>query len=152
MYLFDDNRCAYARMCHRAQGDVWTLTENSVNDEIKDEAVAASWNCPTGRLVSVDTRNREVYEQDFEPSIVMLEDVQERASGPLFVRGGIPLESADGSEYERHNRYALCRCGRSSNRPFCDASHINLGFDDGSVALRGQWEGIDDSFQDSPVD
>ena len=52
-------------------------------------------------------------------------------SGPLYVRGGIPLVGADGTEYELRNRYALCRCGASRNKPFCDAMHVTVGYEDG---------------------
>ena len=37
----------------------------------------------------------------------------------------------DGSTYELRNRYALCRCGASRNKPFCDAMHVSIGFSDG---------------------
>ena len=150
LYLFDDNRCAYARFCHRRHGDVWTLTENSELPGIKDEAIEASWDCPTGRLVHVDPRTQEVFEEAFDPSIVILEDVEEESSGPLFVRGGIPLEGSDGVEYEQRNRYALCRCGHSRNMPFCDAMHISFGFNDGSQAFEGRRGTADDSFHDRP--
>ena len=43
--------------------------------------------------------------------------------GPIWVRGGIPVASADGKTYEVRNRLTLCRCGRSANKPFCDGSH-----------------------------
>ena len=46
-------------------------------------------------------------------------------NGPIWVRGGIPIESADESIYEIRNRVALCRCGKSSNIPFCDGSHCS---------------------------
>ena len=150
LVLLDDNRCAYARFCHRLGSEVWTLTERADNDELKENAIAAAWECPTGRLTSYDRRTEQPYEQDWEPSIVILEDVQERSSGPLFVRGGIPLIGADGVEYERRNRYALCRCGSSQETPFCDAMHVTLRFNDGSDALRGAWEGIDQSIQELP--
>ena len=39
--------------------------------------------------------------------------------------------SWDGVEYELRNRYALCRCGASRNKPFCDAMHVTVGFEDG---------------------
>ena len=38
---------------------------------------------------------------------------------------------ADGRNYETRNRYALCRCGASRNKPFCDAAHVNTGYQDG---------------------
>ncbi len=60
----------------------------------------------------------------------MIEDPQEGVSGPLWVRGGIPVVSADGTPYEVRNRVTLCRCGASQNKPFCDGSHASIGFTD----------------------
>jgi CDGSH-type Zn-finger protein len=130
--LYDDGRCAYARFCHREDGDVWTLTENSDNDKLRGEAIQASTDCPAGRLVHHDKRNDYAeIEPEFEPEIQLLEDPDQKCSASLFVKGGIKLESAQGFEYELRNRYALCRCGGSQNKPFCDAIHVNLGYNDG---------------------
>ena len=145
--LRDDERCAYARFCHRKDGDVWALTALAENDGIKEEAIEASWHCPTGRLTHKDNETGKTYEQEFDPSIVILEDPEQNASGPLFVRGGISLVSEDGQEYETRNRYALCRCGYSENKPFCDAAHIPVIFDDGSEALKGKHGDLDKSFE-----
>ena len=51
-------------------------------------------------------------------------------SGPIWVRGGIPVVAADGHAYEIRNRVTLCRCGASSNKPFCDGSHASIKFSD----------------------
>lgn len=144
--LYDDNRCAYARLCHQKHGDVWTLTEEEQGGELEEEAVLASWHCPTGRLQHQNNETGEVYEQEFEPSIVILEDTEEGVSGPLFVRGGVTLYDEDGQPYEKRNRYALCRCGNSQNKPFCDAEHVPTRFSDGSEALQGEFGQHDDSF------
>ena len=80
--------------------------------------------CPSGRLVET-TPSGEDREPAFEPSIGVIRD------GPIWVRGGIPVESADGFTYEIRNRVTLCRCGHSSNKPFCDGSHSAVGFRDG---------------------
>lgn len=148
--LLDDNRCAFARLCHRREGDVWQLTEKG-GSELAQEAMAASWHCPTGRLEHHDRATGEVCEQTFEPSLVILQDTQKHASGPIFVRGGIPLVGADGHEYERRNRYALCRCGSSTDKPFCDAKHVIWEFNDGSPALEGQQGKRDESFKELPA-
>ena len=68
-------------------------------------------------------------------SIEIIEDPQIKVSGPIWVKGGIDLESADGTKYERRNRMTLCRCGKSNNKPFCDGSHINVRFNDGDESL-----------------
>jgi CDGSH-type Zn-finger protein len=129
--LYDDGRCAYARFCHREDGDVWTLTEESESDKLREEAIQASTDCPTGRLVHHDKRaDYAAIEPELEPEIQLLEDPDQQCSGPLYVRGGIPLESSRDFEYELRNRYALCRCGGSQNKPFCDAMHVNLGYKD----------------------
>lgn len=128
--LYDDNRCAYARFCHREDGDVWSLTELSDDERLKREAVHESVDCPAGRLVHVDSETGVMYEPQMQPSIAVLEDMEEGVSGPLYVRGSIPLISADGSTYELRNRYTLCRCGASRNKPFCDAMHVSIEYDD----------------------
>ena len=113
--------CAAARFCDRA-GGIWNLTQQSTDSEAKRIAIEEAGNCPSGRLVVWGKRGIAI-EPKFEPSIGLVEDPQEGMSGPIWVRGGIPVESADGSTYEIRNRVALCRCGKSSNKPFCDGSH-----------------------------
>jgi CDGSH-type Zn-finger protein len=51
-------------------------------------------------------------------------------NGPLLVSGGVPIVAADGITYEIKDPVALCRCGHSCNKPFCDGSHLTSGFDD----------------------
>jgi CDGSH-type Zn-finger protein len=113
--------CASARFCERA-GGIWNLTEQSKDSEAKRIAIEESGNCPSGRLVVWDKNGKDI-EPKFEPSIGVVKDPQEDMRGPIWVRGGIPVESADGNVYEIRNRVTLCRCGKSSNKPFCDGSH-----------------------------
>jgi CDGSH-type Zn-finger protein len=114
--------CASARFCHRA-GGTWNLTEQSDNPEARKIAIEEAGDCPSGRLVVYDKEGNAI-EPDFEPSIGVVKDPQAGKDGPLWVRGGIPVESAGGETYEVRNRVTLCRCGKSSNKPFCDGSHL----------------------------
>jgi len=114
--------CASARFCHRA-GGIWNLVPNSNDPETKKTAIEEACDCPSGRLVIHDKETGKVCEPSFEPSIGLIEDPQMKVSGPIWVRGGIPIEAADGRIYETRNRVTLCRCGKSSNKPFCDSSH-----------------------------
>ncbi|WP_298253461.1 CDGSH iron-sulfur domain-containing protein [Bradyrhizobium sp.] len=61
-------------------------------------------------------------------SIGLVEDPLDGCSGPLWLRGGIAVISADGFEYEVRNRVTLCRCGASKNKPFCDGTHASIKF------------------------
>lgn len=114
--------CASARFCHRA-GGTWNLTEQSDNPEARKTAIEEACDCPSGRLVAHDKEGNAI-EPEFTPSIGVVKDPQAGKDGPLWARGGIPVESAAGETYEIRNRVTLCRCGKSSNKPFCDGSHL----------------------------
>ena len=54
--------------------------------------------------------------------------------GPLIIRGPFKLLDQDGNEVELHrNTIALCRCGRSRIKPFCDGTHKAIRFRAGSA-------------------
>ena len=55
--------------------------------------------------------------------------IKVRESGPYLVSGPITLIDCDGNAYAPPGEtIALCRCGQSSNKPFCDATHKTCGF------------------------
>ena len=110
--LDDDELCGGAQFCHRA-GGIWELVRATEDPKAKQIATEIAGNCPTGRLVVCDKRTGKPIEPTFEQGITILEDPGHECSGPLWVKGGIPIQSADGSEYELRNRATLCRCGRS---------------------------------------
>jgi len=87
--------------------------------------------CPSGRLVLRDKKTHRAEEPELPPSIGLVEDPAIGCSGPLWVRGGVRVESADGKGYETRNRVTLCRCGASTNMPFCNGSHASIKFHDG---------------------
>jgi CDGSH iron-sulfur domain-containing protein 3 len=58
-------------------------------------------------------------------------EIKVRENGPYRVRGPIRLIDADGNEYslgEHGETIALCRCGGSKTKPFCDKTHSEIGF------------------------
>ena len=121
--------CAGAGFCGRA-GGIRNLVKTSDNIEAKEIAIQEAADCPSGRLVVWDKTGAAI-EPAFEPSITIAEIVAGNLSGPICVKGGIELVSDNGQHYEVRNRMALCRCGGSENKPFCDGSHISMGFYDG---------------------
>lgn len=120
--------CAEARFCDRA-GGLWNLVERCDDPKTRALAEEEAGLCPSGRYTLCDSRG-ESHEAALEPSILLVEDPHLGVSGPLWVRGCIPVVSADGTPYEVRNRVTLCRCGASRNKPFCDGSHIAAGFRD----------------------
>lgn len=118
-----EDLCASARFCHRA-GGIWNLIPKSDNPKAKQVAIEEACHCPSGRLVVWDKKTDQPIEPNLEKSIGLIEDPQLSCSGPIWVRGGISIKSANGKVYEVRNRVTLCRCGKSTLKPFCDSSHF----------------------------
>ncbi len=125
-----ESLCAFARFCD-PHGQVWNLVGETGDPRARALVEHEAGHCPAGRLVATDRKTGKALEPHHEPSIGLVQDTARRASGPIWVRGGIPVVGADGVEYEVRNRVTLCRCGASRNKPFCDGSHAATGFRDG---------------------
>lgn len=119
--------CAFARFCD-PNGQVWNEAAGTADPEVRKDFIRQVQNCPSGRLVVWDKESGAALEPQLLPSIGFIEDPAEGCSGPIWVRGGIAVVSADGEEYEPRNRVTLCRCGGSKNKPFCDGTHAAIQF------------------------
>lgn len=131
MKLLDaESLCAFGRFCD-PHGQVWSQVARTDDARVKEQFVHQVGECPAGRLVAVDKHTGHAVEPHLPQSIGLVEDPAQECSGPLWVRGGIPITSADGHTYEVRNRVALCRCGQSQNKPFCNGAHAAVKFKDG---------------------
>jgi len=125
--------CIHIGECGRAQGDLfvggrepWCQPDIATDEEVQDVILR----CPTGALtVDYDDGSRAE-----EPSAV--NTVQVAYNGPLFVRGELQIKGAPANAPGLKYRAALCRCGQSKNKPFCDNSHENAGFKDSAAVGR----------------
>ncbi len=123
-----DNRgiCSHAGACTEGLPHVWRMKTEPWIDPDGDEA-AASINtirqCPSGALsYTVDGVLHQ--DQDRSPAITVSKD------GPYEVVGGVELLEVEWGEGASREHYALCRCGASKNKPFCDGSHWSIEFKD----------------------
>lgn len=130
--LLSDNEkyCVFARFCD-AKGRVWNLVGQSDDPKKREYTIHEANMCPGGRLSAWDKKTEEPFEPEYEPSLGLIEDPALRISAGLWVRGGIPVQREDGSTFEIRNRVVLCRCGQSSNQPFCNGAHASVKFQDG---------------------
>lgn len=99
-------------------GRPWVSPEGATADELA-EAVER---CPTGALTYRRTDGAP-QEQPASPATI-----QPRTNGPLFVRGEVEVIDSLGNVTREARRMALCRCGHSANKPYCDLSHRGAGF------------------------
>lgn len=124
-----EHLCAFARFCDPG-GKIWSLIERTNDPKVRELMIREATHCPSGRLVLRERSTGNVVEPKLPASIGLVEDPVMGCSGPLWVRGGIRVESADGTPYEVRNRVTLCRCGASNNMPFCNGSHASIHFQD----------------------
>ena len=125
-----EDLCAFARFCDPG-GKIWGLMEQSGDPQVRKLVIREEMHCPSGRLVLHEKKTGEEIEPKLKPSIGVVEDPALGVSGPLYVQGGIRVESSNGTPYEIRNRMTLCRCGASINKPFCNGSHASIEFKDG---------------------
>jgi len=121
---FDSTLCIHATECVRGLPAVfdrgrrpWVLPDNASGDDVG----AVIRRCPTGALSYTRLDGQPDEQTATHTTVTPVEN------GPLAVRGNLVIRHEDGT-VERLPRAALCRCGQSKNKPFCDGSHLKAGF------------------------
>lgn len=130
---YDSDRCIHAKECVRGapetfdtQAKPWVQPENSAADTL----AAVIQRCPTGAL-HYRAENAALAEKpDISNSVAVQPD------GPLYVRGNLVLRVSGGPSLN-DTRVALCRCGASDHKPFCDNSHFAVTFLDPAIVEPG---------------
>ncbi|MDP5276329.1 (4Fe-4S)-binding protein [Chengkuizengella axinellae] len=115
---FNRERCIHAAKCVRGLPNVFNLKNKpwiNADAETADKIAEVIERCPSGALKY--TRKDGQEQEKPKP----LTSIEESANGTLFVRGNLSIKQ--GEEEVQCNRAALCGCGLSKNKPFCDNSH-----------------------------
>lgn len=119
---YDQKRCIHSAECVKNLRSVfdpdkkpWIQPENASAEEIKE----AVHHCPTGALQ---------YSNGSEEKPARANSITIGPDGPLYLRGNIEIQNAEGETIHEDTRVALCRCGASENKPFCDNTHEDIDF------------------------
>lgn len=127
--------CIHIGECGRAKGDLfvggrqpWCQPDMASDEEVHDVVLR----CPTGALTVRYEDGSHIEVADAENTVHVA------YNGPLFVRGDLKIDGAPENAPGLSYRAALCRCGKSDNKPFCDNSHEKDGFQDyGAIGEEG---------------
>jgi CDGSH-type Zn-finger protein/uncharacterized Fe-S cluster protein YjdI len=124
---YDAKRCIHAAECVRGLPGVFDTSRKPWVDPDgagPDEIAAVVMRCPSGALhfQRKDGKGNE--------PVPVKNTIKLVADGPLFVRGELEITVPTGEVRARDSRLALCRCGGSQNKPFCDGSHTRIKFQD----------------------
>ena len=123
-----DNRgiCAHAGKCTDGLPVVFRLRKEPFVDAeaaSPDDIANTIKQCPSGAL-SYSIDGDEYAVRGGDPMIAFA------PNGPYVVRGGAELDGADLLEGATTDHFALCRCGKSKNKPFCSGAHWEVQFDE----------------------
>ena len=142
---YDATLCVHFAACVRGLPQVfdpkqrpWVAPDRAGADEIADVVER----CPTGALHYERLDGGAAEEADVENSVLV------STNGPVYVRGELEVMGAYNTVQRRDTRLALCRCGQSRRKPYCDGSHVAAGFRDPAVAPADRREPLRD---DAPI-
>ena len=124
---WDGRLCIHISECGRAKNDLfvagrqpWCQPDLVSPDEVADVVSR----CPSGAL-TYERKDGGPEESAESENVVTV-----MYNGPLYVRGDLEVDGAASDMSGVRYRAALCRCGQSKNKPFCDNSHEAAGFKD----------------------
>ena len=124
---WDAKRCIHVEECLHRLGVVfdlgrrpWVLPDAASPDQVANTIL----HCPSGALhfLRKDGGTSEAPDA--------INTISPQIDGPLYVRGDITVETPTGEVMLKDTRMTLCRCGASKNKPFCDRTHEQVGFED----------------------
>ena len=123
---FDSALCIHTGKCLQGAPGVFNLKQRpwiQLDKDTEAHIVETVNRCPSGALQwQVSDDHLEDGVETESPLIYVSEN------GPLLVRGSIELDGGDGEVLIESPRLALCRCGHSENKPFCDNAHRKTGW------------------------
>jgi uncharacterized Fe-S cluster protein YjdI len=123
---FEPRLCIHSRNCVRGLRAVfntsrkpWIQPDNASADEIARVVET----CPTGALHYKRHDGKQDESADAKMTVTVV------PGGPLHIRGNIEIKNDQGEVIRKHTRLALCRCGKSENKPYCDGTHVTVDFE-----------------------
>jgi uncharacterized Fe-S cluster protein YjdI len=119
--------CIHSGKCFRGLGEVfdprkrpWITPEHSTTDKIIDQVQK----CPSGALSHYLNKNEIEKPVRIEAETI----IEASENGPLLIYGNVTIKDGQNNLTRKNNVTALCRCGGSQNKPYCDGSHKKNGF------------------------
>jgi uncharacterized Fe-S cluster protein YjdI len=127
--LWKPDLCIHSKKCWHELAEVfnprnrpWVNMQGAATDRIMEQVSK----CPSGALSYIQTTT-DITPTEHATTTTAVEVLQ---NGPLMVYGNLTMKDKNGTETTKNKVTAFCRCGASANKPFCDGSHIRVGFKD----------------------
>lgn len=132
--VWKPNVCVHSTICWKGLGEVfkpkerpWIQLDGTDTEKIIDQVRQ----CPSGALSYYMNKEEAA---DTSPDKVIAEaahllKVEVTPNGPYIIKTECLIVHADGKEETKTGTVALCRCGASANKPYCDGQHRKIEFE-----------------------
>ena len=124
--VWEPGKCIHSEKCWRGLIEVfnpknkpWINVEGASEDRITSQIDQ----CPSGALSYKELSSPKKENQEAGAKVNVT------PNGPLILSSPVQLKFSDGSEKVENRQIALCRCGHSGNKPYCDGSHKRVNFE-----------------------
>lgn len=125
--FWEPGKCIHSKICWTRTTGLPNVFNPAARPWIKpehatvEELVAQIKKCPSGAL-------SYGFDNETKQSNIASTQVEVLPDGPLLVKGSLVVKNSDGTTTEKNAITAFCRCGASTNKPYCDGSHRKIDF------------------------
>jgi uncharacterized Fe-S cluster protein YjdI len=119
--LWKPDLCIHSGVCVKGLPAVFRPNEKpwvDIHAANSAEIIAQVGKCPSGALSIVSDKDAGASDEGNSDPLIEVSD-----KGPYIIKGGCVIRDHEGNNFEKSGTVALCRCGLSANKPFCDGSH-----------------------------
>lgn len=127
---WEPEKCIHSKLCWQELHAVfkplkrpWVNTDGASQEEIINQINK----CPSGAL-GYYLKNENIQMSE-EIQATEMTEIKVNKNGSMRVSGPVKIIMPDGTETVKEGKFGMCRCGLSANKPFCDGSHKDTGFD-----------------------
>lgn len=132
--VWKPNTCIHSTICWKGLIEVFNPKEKpwiTMNGATTIKIIEQVKKCPSGALSYY--LNTEVASEEFPDKVVAeaatILKIDVTTNGPYLIKSECLIVHSDGREETKTGTVALCRCGASANKPYCDGSHRKVGFE-----------------------
>jgi uncharacterized Fe-S cluster protein YjdI len=123
--------CIHSTLCWKGLGEVfnprerpWIKMEAATTDRIIEQVRK----CPSGALSYYLNKEKQITGDIVITESANILKIQVTPNGPYIIKTECLIVHSDGREETKNGSVALCRCGQSKNKPYCDGNHKINGF------------------------
>lgn len=131
--VWKPDTCIHSKICWTQLREVFDPVKrpwvNMAGDTTKN-IIEQVRKCPSGALsYYLNNEDEKAQEADIQSEAAGIINIEIKPNGPILITTDCNIAHTDGKNETKRGVTALCRCGQSSNKPYCDGTHRKVGFE-----------------------